>query len=88
MNDFHPVIDRNACEGKAECVALCPVNVFEMGVLPAEQRKALTLLGKVKGFVHGWSQAFAVNAKACEACGLCVKNCPEEAISLVRNSAG
>lgn len=82
---FHPVIDRNRCEGKAECVKVCPVNVFEMGVLPQRERKPLTLIGKMKGFAHGWSQAFAVNAAACEACGLCVKNCPEKAITLARS---
>lgn len=88
MTATYPVIDRNACEGKAECVALCPVNVFAMGVLPAEQRNALTFRGKVKGLVHGWRQAFAVNAESCEACGLCVKHCPEKAISLVRGAGG
>ncbi len=79
---FHPVIDRNRCEGKAECVAVCPVNVFEIGILPAEERRGLSLKGKLKGFAHSWRQAFAVRVDACEACGLCVKHCPEDAITL------
>ena len=81
---FHPVIDRNRCEGKAECVAVCPVKVFEIGVLPAEARTGLSFKGKLKGFSHSWRQAFAVRAEACEACGHCVKHCPEEAIVLSR----
>jgi len=44
----------------------------------------LTLAGKVKGFVHRWHQAFATNAAACHACGLCVAACPEKAITLER----
>jgi len=56
----YPVIDRNRCEGKAECVAVCPVQVFDIGVLPLEARRELSLRGRVKGFVHGWRQAFAV----------------------------
>jgi NAD-dependent dihydropyrimidine dehydrogenase PreA subunit len=83
--EFHPVIDRNRCEGKEQCVALCPYRVFLIATVPVEERRGLSLRGKLKGYVHRWQQAFAVNAQACHACGLCVKNCPEQAITLVRN---
>jgi 4Fe-4S ferredoxin len=79
----YPVVDRNRCEGKAECVAVCPVGVFEIAVLAREARGELSFKGKVKGFVHSWRQAYAVREAACEACGLCVKHCPEGAIKLV-----
>jgi 4Fe-4S ferredoxin len=81
---FVPVIDTNRCEGKADCVVVCPYDVFKMGILPVEDRRSLSLKGKVKGFAHGWKQAFAVNADACRACGLCVSACPEKAIKLAR----
>lgn len=79
-----PQIDPNRCEGKAACVAVCPVSVFALSVLPKSERGALTLRGKVKGFVHGWRQAAVLNPNACEACGRCVQACPENAITLVR----
>ena len=82
---FEPVIDRARCEGKADCVVICPYDVFELDLLPPEDRKALPLMGRVKGFVHGWKQSFAVRAEACRACGLCVKACPEKAITLRRS---
>ncbi len=85
---FTPVIDRARCEGKADCVVICPYNVFELDILPAEDRAPLSTLAKIKGFVHGWKQSFAVNAEACRACGLCVSACPEKAITLVRASSG
>jgi len=79
-----PVIDRNRCEGRAACVAVCPTRVFVIGVLPPEQRRGLSLRGRLKGFGHGWKQAFTPNAAACEACGKCVEACPEQAITLAR----
>ncbi len=81
---FRPRIDRNRCEGKGDCVRVCPVGVFDVGTLPAEQRSGLGWRGRIKGVVHGWQQALLVRADACQACGLCVKACPESAISLQR----
>jgi 4Fe-4S ferredoxin len=77
-----PVIDRNRCEGKEECVRACPYQVFEMGRLSVAERKALRLPGRLKAFFHGNRQAFAVRAAECHACGLCVTACPEKAITL------
>lgn len=81
---FIPVIDRTACDGKADCVVICPYDVFDLGILPPEERAGLPLMSKVKGFIGGWKQSFAARAEACRACGLCVKACPEKAITLTR----
>src|SRR5262244_3759667 len=79
-----PQIDRNRCEGKEDCVRVCPYEVFEIGIVPKAERAKLSLKGRLKGFAHGYHQAFAVRVEACHACGLCVKACPERAITLVR----
>jgi 4Fe-4S ferredoxin len=81
---FVPVIDRNRCEGKEDCVQVCPYNVFEMRKLSAEDKDAMPFVSRVKAFVHGNWQAFAVRADDCHACGLCVAACPEHAITLRR----
>ena len=77
-----PVIDRNRCEGKAECVKLCPYGVFEMGSLDTEARGALSGRGRIRAFFHGYKQAMIVQPDQCHACGLCVSACPEHAIKL------
>jgi len=81
---FSPTIDRNRCEGKEEWMHVCTYDVFELGSLSAEDRKRLSLIGRLKAFAHGGKQAFAVRLEACHACGLCVTACPEKALRLVR----
>lgn len=81
---FTPIIDRNRCEGKAECVPVCPYSVFTVGTLPKDQRTGLTFIGRLKGSAHKWQQALLVSPESCRACGLCVKACPEHAITLAR----
>ena len=75
-------IDHTRCEAKDECVAVCPYNVFEIRKLTAEERAPLPLRARMKIFFHGGKQAFTPRAADCHACGLCVKACPEDAITL------
>jgi NAD-dependent dihydropyrimidine dehydrogenase PreA subunit len=77
-----PVVDRNRCEGKEDCVHVCPFNVFEVRKLEPEDRSGLSLRGKVKAFAHRYRQAYVVNPQDCHACGLCIESCPEAALSL------
>ena len=78
------MIDRNRCEGKAECVRVCPTNVFVVGTLPHTDRNELNFAARIKGLVHKWQQALLINPNACEGCGKCVAACPEQAITLAR----
>ena len=82
-----PSIDRNRCEGKEDCVRVCPYHVFEIRVLGDAERAQLSTRGALKARFHGYRQAFAVQAEQCHACGLCVTACPEHAIKLVRADA-
>jgi 4Fe-4S ferredoxin len=77
-----PVVDFNACEGKGDCVRVCPENVFEMRRIETADYAALGLLSKFKLRVHGMQVAYTPNVAACRTCGLCVSACPEDAITL------
>src|SRR5277367_3432146 len=77
---FVPVIDRNRCEGKEDCVTACPYDVFEMRALSDADKRAMPLFSRFKAKIHGNRQAFAVRANDCQACGLCITACPEQAI--------
>ena len=78
-----PVVNFNRCEAKGPCVATCPVDVFELRPIDSEDYVKLSFLGRLKNRVHGGRVAYTPRADVCEACGLCVKACPERAISLV-----
>jgi NAD-dependent dihydropyrimidine dehydrogenase PreA subunit len=78
-----PLIDRNRCEGKDDCVVVCPYDVFEVRRIDDADYAKLGLLGKLKSRVHGGKTAYSPHADACHACGLCVVACPEKAIKLV-----
>lgn len=80
----HPVVDRARCEGKADCVEVCPYQVFEIGRISDEDFAALSFFAKMKSRAHGRKTAFTPRADACHACGACVTACPEKAIKLVR----
>jgi NAD-dependent dihydropyrimidine dehydrogenase PreA subunit len=77
-----PVVDRNRCEAKADCVRVCPYDVFEIRKLAPEERASLSWLGKLKAWGHGGKQAFVVKPEACHACQLCIEACPEDALKL------
>lgn len=79
-----PVIDRSRCEGKAECIAVCPYDVFEVRRMDDADFEQLSLLGRLKSRAHRRRTAYTPRADACRACGLCVVVCPENAITLVR----
>jgi NAD-dependent dihydropyrimidine dehydrogenase PreA subunit len=81
---FAPVIDRSRCEGKADCVEVCPFHVFEVGRIDDADFAALGFVGKLKSMAHGRKTAYTPKAADCQACGKCVTACPEKAIKLQR----
>ena len=79
---FMPVVDRGRCEGKADCVEVCPYDVFEVGKIDEAEYRALPMLSRFKVWAHGKQTALTPRAGACQACGLCVVACPEHALTL------
>jgi 4Fe-4S ferredoxin len=77
-----PVVDFNRCEGKGECVRVCPENVFQMRRIDEIDYRKLGMMNRFKLRVHGMKVAYTPNVDACRSCGLCVAACPEKAIKL------
>ena len=82
-----PVIDRSRCEGKSDCVEVCPYSVFEVRRIDDADYRALGLFARLKVLAHGKQSAYTPRAAACQACGLCVVACPEGALRLVPGAA-
>jgi NAD-dependent dihydropyrimidine dehydrogenase PreA subunit len=80
---YAPVVERARCEGKADCQAVCPYDVFEVRRIDDDHLAALGFFARLKVMAHGRMTAYTPRAADCHACGLCVVACPEEAIQLV-----
>lgn len=78
-----PVVDRNRCEGKKDCVEVCPYGVFEVRRIDDDDFARLSFIGKLKSRAHQRQTAYTPKSDQCRACGLCVVACPEKAIRLV-----
>ncbi len=82
-----PLVDLKRCEGKGDCLRVCPENVFQIRRIDAADYDGLTVLHRLKLRIHGMKVAYTPNADACRSCGLCVAACPERAITLSRVAA-
>jgi NAD-dependent dihydropyrimidine dehydrogenase PreA subunit len=76
-----PIIDPMRCEAKGPCVPICPYDVLIIRTVSPEEKAKLPVEGRLKLFVHGGKQAFALDPGGV---GLCVKACPDKAIKLQR----
>lgn len=81
---YVPLVNRAKCEGKRDCVEVCPYNVFEVRRMDDADFEALGFFAQFKSRVHKRLTAYTPHADQCKACGLCVVACPEKAIQLVR----
>jgi len=53
-----PMVDFNRCEGKGECVRVCPENVFAMARIENADYRKLGLASRFKLRVHGMQVAY------------------------------
>lgn len=81
---YLPVVDHARCEGKADCVEVCPNDVFEVRRIDDADYQALGRMARLKVRAHRMVSAYTPGADDCRACGLCVVACPEQAIVLTR----
>src|SRR5277367_4870188 len=62
--EFAPVVDRARCEGKAECVEVCPYDVFEVRRMDDADFARFGPLGKLKSLAHRRQTAYSPRASA------------------------
>jgi len=63
--EFAPVVDRGKCEGKSDCVRVCPYDVFEVRRIDDEDYDTLSFIARLKVRAHGMKSAYTPRADAC-----------------------
>jgi len=79
-DDSLPIISREKCTACGKCVAACPKQVIELGLMS----KAVVIS------CHSRDKGIDVKKKCqvgCIACGICVRTCPVDAIKIDNNLA-
>lgn len=74
------VVDKERCKACGKCVAVCPKHVIEL--IPYEAEQVVRCSSKEKGV-----QVKKACQAGCIGCGLCARNCSEEAITVTDNLA-
>src|SRR4029078_2281826 len=64
---YVPKVDRKKCQGKADCVAVCPYGVFEVGKMDDGEYRALPMFSRLKLWAHGKKTAYTPRADDCRA---------------------
>jgi NAD-dependent dihydropyrimidine dehydrogenase PreA subunit len=72
-------VDPRRCEGKRECLRVCPQSVFALRTVDP----TLPFFTRLKVAAHGGMQAVVAYESLCTACMKCVEACPEDAIAVV-----
>jgi len=62
---IRPVVDLERCEGKGDCVRVCPEDVFRVRRIEDADYARLSLMHKLKQRVHGMQVAHTPNVDAC-----------------------
>ena len=75
--DGLPFVDTKKCTGCQMCVRECPQGVLK--AIPFNQKGAIALCSNKNPVVKNIRKACKIS---CFKCGLCVKNCPKQCISL------
>jgi len=79
-DDSLPIINKEKCTACGKCVAACPKQVIELGLMS----KAVVIS------CHSRDKGIDVKKKCqvgCIACGICVRTCPVDAIKIDNNLA-
>lgn len=74
------VVDKERCKACGKCVAVCPKHIIEL--IPYEAEQVVRCSSKEKGV-----QVKKACQAGCIGCGLCARNCSEEAITVTDNLA-
>ncbi len=76
-------LNSKKCSVCGDCQAVCPVGVLKLRKLKKRERQNMTLFQKLDCYYHKNKRLEIVDPLQCKGCGMCIKACRRNALSLI-----
>jgi len=76
------IINRKKCSACGDCQEVCPQKILRIRKLSPSEKQDMNFFQRIDCLYHNNNKLEVISPDKCLGCGLCIKACRHEAISL------